>query len=328
MRHNIAFLVLILLFTTLLTTSNLNDQRSTLERSNDGPISTQNTKSNSDLVLNQVTSIVYDGVVSTGEYAIKEVVDPTFDVYYSTDASTIYMALVGVATGYVSMGFGSPIMQNSDIIIGYFDGATNIRDTWAPGYSLTTDTSQDIISSAAGESAGVTTLEFSRLLDTGDTTQDNVITIGVTTDILWGYSAADDFVTYHSARGSTTIVFSGPPSSPQNLVATPLNAQVDLSCNIPASDGGSAIQSYNIYRSDISGGGYSLVGTSSTLSFSDTTVVNDQTYYYVVRAENSMGEGSNSNEVSVLPTQSIPGPQNLIAVAGTSQVTLSWQPPT
>lgn len=328
MRHNIAFLVLILLFTTLLTTSDLSNQPSTLERSNDGVVTVQNTKSSNDLVLNQVTSIVYDGVVSVGEYAIKEVLDPTFDIYYSTDTTTIYMALVGVATGYVSVGFGSPIMQNSDIIIGYFDGATNIRDTWAPGYSLTTDASQDIISSAAGETAGVTTLEFSRLLNTGDTTEDNVITIGVATDILWGYSANDDFISYHSARGATSIVFSSPPSSPQNLVATPLNAQVDLSWGIPASDGGSSIQSYNIYRSDISGGGYALAGTSTTLSFSDTTVNNDQTYYYVVRAENSMGEGSNSNEVSVLPTQSIPGPQNLIAVAGTSQVTLSWQPPT
>jgi hypothetical protein len=59
---------------------------------------------------------------------------------------------------------------------------------------------------------------------------------------------------------------------------------------------------YNVYRSIVSGSGYSLIGSvsSTAFSFTDTTVVSGTTYYYVVTA---VGPGNVqsvfSNEVSV-----------------------------
>lgn len=57
---------------------------------------------------------------------------------------------------------------------------------------------------------------------------------------------------------------------------------------------------YNVYRSTTSGGPYTLIGQTNGktgVSFTDTTVENNVTYYYVVRTRNTSGsESANSNE--------------------------------
>lgn len=50
--------------------------------------------------------------------------------------------------------------------------------------------------------------------------------------------------------------------------------------------------SYNVYRSTTQGAQGTLIGSTSTLSFADSTVVNGTTYYYQVTAVNSAGEGT------------------------------------
>ncbi|WP_322816883.1 fibronectin type III domain-containing protein [Chloroflexus sp.] len=67
-------------------------------------------------------------------------------------------------------------------------------------------------------------------------------------------------------------------------------------------------QAYNIYRSPVSGGGWVKINTApvSSLSFTDTTVENGCTYYFVVRALDAVGnEGPASAEVSALPNYRI-----------------------
>ena len=58
--------------------------------------------------------------------------------------------------------------------------------------------------------------------------------------------------------------------------------------------------SYNVKRSQTSGT-ETTIATVSTNSYTDTTVFNGQTYYYVVSAVNAGGEGPPSNEVSATP---------------------------
>ena len=55
---------------------------------------------------------------------------------------------------------------------------------------------------------------------------------------------------------------------------------------------------YNIYRSDTSGGTYSLIGTSSSTSYIDSTVINGRIYYYVVSANYSGNESGYSNQAA------------------------------
>ncbi|AGB04610.1 putative protease [Aciduliprofundum sp. MAR08-339] len=121
------------------------------------------------------------------------------------------------------------------------------------------------------------------------------------------------------------------PSAPQNLQATAGDGQVSLSWQAPSSNGGAAITEYKIYRGTSSGSESYLAEVSgSTLSYTDTSVTNGQTYYYYVTAVNSAGESPASNEVSATPqasTSAPSAPQNLQASAGNGYVQLSWQAP-
>ena len=118
------------------------------------------------------------------------------------------------------------------------------------------------------------------------------------------------------------------PGAPSGLMATPGNTQVALSWTAPASDGGSAIASYNIYEGTTSGGETLLQNTGSTgTSFTVTGLTNGTTYFFEVTAVNGVGEGPVSNEASATPA-TVPGaPTGLMATPGNTQVALSWTAP-
>ncbi len=65
---------------------------------------------------------------------------------------------------------------------------------------------------------------------------------------------------------------------------------------------------YNIYRADIQGGTYLVIGTSTSENYNDNTVINGTTYYYVVTAVyiNPNGESIYSNEASATPANQEP----------------------
>ena len=85
------------------------------------------------------------------------------------------------------------------------------------------------------------------------------------------------------------------PNSPVNGVSAPHETILTWTASVDAVDG------YNIYRSDVSGGPYTSVNTRlcESLVFSDHTVQAGHTYFYVVKAQRSGTESVNSNEVSV-----------------------------
>ncbi len=120
-----------------------------------------------------------------------------------------------------------------------------------------------------------------------------------------------------------------PPFPPQNLQAVAGDRRVRLSWSAPASDGGSPLTEYRVYRSTFSGSGYVLVASvdGSTTTYTDSSVSNGVTYYYVVRAVNAIGESVDSEEVRVTPATVPSAPQNLQAVAEDGQITLSWSAP-
>ncbi len=94
------------------------------------------------------------------------------------------------------------------------------------------------------------------------------------------------------------------PSAPTNLAATLMTGKVSLTWSAPASNGGSAITSYNIYRGTSAGSeSTTALGTSTTLSYIDSNVVAGMTYFYIVKAVNSVGTSMPSNEASVLDTE-------------------------
>src|SRR5712691_4928419 len=105
---------------------------------------------------------------------------------------------------------------------------------------------------------------------------------------------------------------SGPPAAPTLSKPSVGNNQVNLSWT--ASAGAST---YNVKRTFTSGVNYMIVQSGLTAtSFTDTTVTNGTTYFYVVSAQNTAGESPNSNEVSATPTNAPPPPPVLAINAG------------
>jgi fibronectin type 3 domain-containing protein len=111
------------------------------------------------------------------------------------------------------------------------------------------------------------------------------------------------------------------PSAPTGLTASAANAQVLLTWSAS-----SAATAYYLKRSTTSGGPYTQMATPTAISYADNSVTNGTKYYYVVSAYNSYGQSANSAEVNATPLAPPPpgAPAGLAAIAGNTQVSLTW----
>lgn len=112
------------------------------------------------------------------------------------------------------------------------------------------------------------------------------------------------------------------PQAPAGLVATAGNSQAILTWSESV-----GATSYDIKRSSISGGPYSQLAIATTAAYTDNSVSNGSTYYYVVNAVNSTGVSANSAQAAVTPNVvvAIPGtPTGLTATAGNTTANLTW----
>jgi hypothetical protein len=109
-------------------------------------------------------------------------------------------------------------------------------------------------------------------------------------------------------------------ATPTIASATPGNSSVSLVWT-----GGGGAPYFNVYRSNISGTGYSRIASALAQStFMDNAVTNGVTYYYVVTAMNVLGgESAYSGEVAATPT-SLASTNITCAVVGGQNLQLSW----
>ena len=131
-------------------------------------------------------------------------------------------------------------------------------------------------------------------------------TIYVDTDLINGQtywyevSAVNSIGEGALAGPISTIPLSpvGPPTAPQNLVASGNYGQVFISWQAPSNDGGSPIISYKIYRTQA--GSEMLLATvgPSTLNYVDNNVDAGTKYVYHVTAINAIGAGAVSAQAS------------------------------
>lgn len=88
-----------------------------------------------------------------------------------------------------------------------------------------------------------------------------------------------------------------PSAAPADLTATAGNAQVKLSWSTaPLATG------YTLKRALVNGGPYTTLTNLATTLYTDPTVLNNRTYYYVVSATNAIGESVNSAQASASPS--------------------------
>jgi fibronectin type 3 domain-containing protein len=110
-------------------------------------------------------------------------------------------------------------------------------------------------------------------------------------------------------------------SPPTGLTATGQTNQIAVSWN-----SASGATSYNVLRSTTSGAGYTIIRTNvgnSSVTFTDTSLVNYTTYYYVVQAASASGVSIYSSEVSAYAV-GLPAPVSVTAFGDVNQVDLNW----
>jgi fibronectin type 3 domain-containing protein len=134
----------------------------------------------------------------------------------------------------------------------------------------------------------------------------------------------------NEAFATPQLVQASVPSAPQGLTAAGGNSSVQLSWSAPATDGGSAITGYDVYRGTSAGGESStpVAANVTGRSFTDTGLVNGTAYFYIVTAVNAVGISAHSGEASATPQATVPSPPlALTASAGNATVTLAWSVP-
>ena len=108
------------------------------------------------------------------------------------------------------------------------------------------------------------------------------------------------------------------------FLATPTIAAGNGSASLDWS-GSAGADSYNIKRSLTSGSAYSLVANVSGSSYTDPTLSNYTSYYYVIEGVGSHGVAVAAPEISVTPGPAVT-PTGVTLTPGVGQITVNWSP--
>jgi hypothetical protein len=128
-----------------------------------------------------------------------------------------------------------------------------------------------------------------------------------------------------ATQTATVTVNATNPAAPTGLSAEAGNAAIALSWTASA-----GATSYNVYRGTTPGGesASALATGITTTTYTDSTAVNNTTYYYKVAAVNEAGTSPMSNEASATPELAKPNISSFTAnpasIATGSSSTLSW----
>ena len=177
--------------------------------------------------------------------------------------------------GAVSVDLGAP-------------GVDILSTTIGGGYGFSSGTSM-----AAPHVSGAAALVLSRCALDMPALKDALLKTVEPVPSLAAVTATGGRLDLHSAMRSCI----GPPDAPSSLTATAGDTVVTLEWPTAAGAIG-----YIVKRADASGGPYTpLTPDAGSTTFSDSAVVNGQTYFYVVAARNSTGVSANSPEASATP---------------------------
>ena len=152
-----------------------------------------------------------DGVIKPGEYHGSNSYG-NYTIHWRSDEQHMYIGMTAETDGWIAVAIqpGSR-MRDADMIIGRVeDGQAEIDDQYSTGdfgpHSPDTGLggTDDILEFGGKEESGITTIEFKRLLNTGDE-YDISLSEG-TNQIIWAYGGNDNLAIRHSTRGYGEII--------------------------------------------------------------------------------------------------------------------------
>jgi fibronectin type 3 domain-containing protein len=157
--------------------------------------------------------------------------------------------------------------------------------------------------------------------------------IGTTTGTSYTSTALNTGTTYYYkiraySKAGTSTIYSGftPGVSAKPVLATPVTVKAASSSYNSIKTSWSAVSGasgYEVYRATSSSGTYSLVGTTTSTSFTNGSLSTNKTYYYKVRAYRTVGAKKvYSNYSSVVNSKPVPSVPANFAVSRASSTSL------
>lgn len=283
----------------------------------------------------------WDIIDSTSTLIASSITPNNWTVTYTGSNFTVGApATATVATGYTVRYVGSPVLPDpmnhhslaskpewslrSQVVIGgghcaVFAVVTGAGSPPAAPTGLTAVAGDQLVNLSWNGSTGATSYAVYKSTTNGSSytlvsssvTATNFSVTGLTNGTTYYFvvtASNASGTSPYSNQASATPQAPTPPNAPTNLAASPGNQSVSLTWN--ASTGAA---SYSVYRSLATGTGYALVTSSVTnTNYQDTGLTNGTTYFYVVKAVNSVGVSPYSNEASATPAIPPPPPPSTL----------------
>ncbi|HEY2859842.1 MAG TPA: glycosyl hydrolase family 18 protein [Terracidiphilus sp.] len=151
---------------------------------------------------------------------------------------------------------------------------------------------------------------------TGTTYTDTGLTAGTT--YVYAVMASNAFGASGISNEASATPYSSAPQVPTGLKAAPSPTQVTLTWNTAPNATG-----YSIARSP-NGVTFSVIGTATTTSYTDTNVTSGATYYYEVRSTAGAATSAFCSPIKVIALTPTPAPTGVTATPGPTSIQVSW----
>jgi cytochrome b561 len=169
-----------------------------------------------------VYAVDVDGDIADGEYqGSLSLAGGDFLLYWEAAEKTAHFGIRAQTQGWVCLGIEpTRVMAEADMIFGWVDagGTAGALDCYSTGLfgphppDEELGGQQHLLAFAGREQGGVTTFEFSRVLETGDT-YDKPLSREGKYKIIWATGVSDGYLDPHNRRGSAVILLTGDPAA-------------------------------------------------------------------------------------------------------------------
>jgi uncharacterized repeat protein (TIGR02543 family) len=192
-----------------------------------------------------------------------------------------------------------------------WDAPIDIRGSEINGYTVTAYSSNNVASGSC------TTVAPTQSCDITGLTNGSPYTFKVTATNGIGTSAA--------SAASAAVTPSTVPDKPTAVTAVVGDTQATISFTGPVNNGGAALTTYTVTSNP---GSFTCTINAPTTSCNISGLSNGTAYTFTVKASNTNGDSSPSDlSSSITPAKAPDAPTNVLVVAGTGKITVSWIEP-
>jgi uncharacterized repeat protein (TIGR02543 family) len=202
------------------------------------------------------------------------------------------------------------VASNASVTVSW-DPPVNINGSAITGYTVTAYKAGVLVSGATCTTTGAETCVINGL------TNGDAYTFKVTATNAIGTSVA--------SVESAAVTPSTVPDKPTAVTAVVGDTQATISFTAPTNIGGAVLTSYTVTSSP---GDFTCTVNAPTTSCIVSGLSNGTAYTFTVKASNANGASSASDaSSSITPAKAPDAPTNVLVVAGTEKITVSWSVP-